>query len=103
MSTPLYRWYLEGQPDDAAFIESTWGQTPWMVRTHANLSGRNSLDFLNAQRRWCSENIGTECSHGQAGTWRYGATVVNGMRRFGFATEDQMNRFLERWGGHTTP
>lgn len=103
MSTPLYRWYRNSDPEESAFIEQVWGPTPWMVRTNARQEGRDWLDVLNKQARWCRDNIGASCDFEQAGVWRHGYAIHDDKRWFGFANEELMNRFINKWGGVTTP
>lgn len=87
----LYRRQIAPCPDD--LMRKVWDGTPWMV-------GACTKGRWRAIMEWCTKEFGPEAwpIHGRAGQWHIGGATVHGYTWIGFATEDMMNRFVERWG-----
>lgn len=96
--TDLYRSTLDfsDDPKGKALMAKVWSGTPWMVDAYvgSHYTGRRR-DVMN----WCREQFGPEAwpIHGHPGQWNSGHATVNGWSWMGFATEDQMRRFVDRW------
>ena len=99
--TALYRQviaYDYGNDDLRDLVREAWSQTPWMVDAHTG----GSLDdpIREAEiRSWCTENFGPEHNPwaGPHGKWQRGSATIHGRTWMGFATEDMMQQFIERW------
>ncbi len=97
--TDLYRSALafnDDDPERKALMAQVWRDTPWMVDAY---TGSHDTDRRHDLMEWCREQFGPEAwpIHGHAGQWHSGGATVNGWTWMGFATEDQMRRFVERW------
>lgn len=99
MSTDLYRRTMAFEhrdPETAALMRKVWTPTPWMVDAFVgSLPSERERDIVE----WCREQFGPEGSpiHEIAGTWHRGNAVIFGWAWFGFATEEQMQRFIAVW------
>ena len=97
--TDLYRRALAFNDDDAerkALMAQVWRDTPWMVDAYTGSHDDNRrLDLM----QWCREQFGPEAwpIHGRPGQWHSGGATVHGWTWMGFATEEQMRRFVDRW------
>lgn len=97
--TDLYRRALAFNDDDPESKDLTakvWRDTPWMVDAY---TGSHETARRHELMEWCREHFGPEAwpIHGHPGQWHSGAATVYGWTWMGFATEDQMRRFMERW------
>lgn len=106
MATDLYKRTMarsEGDPDQGALMREVWAPTPWMVDVFIGSGGdyRREREMVE----WCSERFGREGSplHKIAGDWRRGNAIIHGWTWFGFATEQQMQQFLEAWPSPAPP
>lgn len=82
---------------DDELMHTVWDGTPWMVDHYVG-------GFYTDGRReeimhWCTEEFGPEAwpIHGKAGNWHSGGAIIFGWQWMGFATEEMMQRFVERW------
>lgn len=99
--TDLYRSALAFNADDhdakrKALMAKVWCGTPWMVDAYVgSCETRRRHDVM----KWCRDQFGLEARpiHGHAGQWRSGGATINGWSWMGFATEDQMRRFMDCW------
>ena len=99
--TDLYRRVIEFDYRDEErrdLVQKTWSATPWMVNAHTG----GSLDDPvreNEIHSWCSEHFGQEHDpwSGPPGKWRRGLATICGWTWMGFATDDMMRQFIERW------
>lgn len=99
MATELYQRVIAFDHGDASrndVVRKVWDGTPWMIDVFTGKCG-DELD--RDMREWCMKNLGPEASpiHGQDGEWQRGYATINGWTWFGFKTEDQMMRFIERF------
>jgi hypothetical protein len=97
--TDLYRRALSFNYDDpkrGALMEKVWCGTPWMVDAY---TGAPDTDRRHELMQWCRDQFGPEAwpIHGHPGQWHSGGATVNGWTWMGFATEEQMRRFVARW------
>ena len=97
--TDLYRSALEFNDDDPerkALMAKVWRDTPWMVDAY---TGSHDTDRRHDLMEWCREQFGPEAwpIHGHPGQWHSGGATVDGWTWMGFATEEQMCAFIERW------
>ena len=53
--------------------------------------------------QWCQSEFGQEAwpLHGIEGQWHVGGATIHGWTWIGFATEEMMTRFSERWHNAT--
>lgn len=72
-----------------------WNTVPWMVDVFVGEYEGKEGELTN----WCRKEIGRESSfiHGKKGLWRRGNVIIFGWTWFGFATEELMNRFVEKF------
>lgn len=99
MATELYQQVIafdHGDSERNALVHLVWDGHPWMVDVHTGQSGGEQD---RAMRLWCVNEFGPEAwpIHGIAGEWHRGNATINGWTWFGFRTEKQMLRFIERW------
>lgn len=89
--------YWKDRPRELELNRKAWGPTPYMVDV---FTGRTGADQDMEIRRWCLDEFGKESAPliGHDGTWRRGSATIDGWTWYGFATEDMMRRFVERWG-----
>lgn len=97
--TDLYRSALafnDDDPERKALMAQVWRGTPWMVDAY---TGSHDTDRRHDLMEWCREQFGREAwpIHGHQGQWHSGSATVDGWTWMGFATEDQMRRFMARW------
>ena len=87
---------LERQPERKELMAKVWRDTPWMVDAY---TGSHDTDRRHDLMEWCREQFGPEAwpIHGHPGQWHSGGATVDGWTWMGFATEEQMRRFTERW------
>ena len=78
-------------------MRKVWGGTPWMIDV---VTGNIDSDRYQEMRDWCNVQFGRESwpLHGRFGNWQFGGATVMGSTWIGFATEEMMKRFEERWG-----
>jgi hypothetical protein len=101
MSTPLHQHMLAFNRSNAerdTLMEKVWRDTPWMVDVY---SGGYSADRDREHdiQTWCFEQFGEQAFpiHGKSGRWQRGTATVDGWTWFGFSTETEMQRFIDRW------
>lgn len=77
-------------------MHKVWDGTPWMLDAYT--------DSVNTDRwydvmQWCQSEFGQEAwpLHGIEGQWHVGGATIHGWTWIGFATEEMMTRFSERW------
>lgn len=101
MATALYERMLAFNYEDderAALMRKVWDGFPWMVDAYTGGYAKDrerEHDIL----MWCHEHIGEQASpiHDRPGNWLRGSATIHGWTWMGFATQADMNRFLERW------
>jgi hypothetical protein len=88
--------FNDDDPERKALMAKVWCGTPWMVDAY---TGSHDSARRHELMEWCREQFGPEAwpIHGHAGQWHSGCATVDGWTWMGFATEDQMHRFVERW------
>ncbi len=101
--TDLYRSILafnDDDPERKALMARVWRDTPWMVDAY---TGSHDSDRRHHLLEWCHEQFGPEAApiHGRPGSWHSGGATVYGWTWMGFATEDQMCKFMARWPAPT--
>lgn len=102
IGTDLFRrtmaWADANEDEERAeLMHKVWRGTPWMVNAYTG----NVYDGREREvMEWCRENFGPEAwpIHGKPGEWHRGGATINGWTWMGFATEEMMNQFCERWG-----
>ena len=101
VGTDLYRWMMAWADEDPIanhreLMVKVWSGTPWMVDAFTG-SVADTRDF--EMRDWCYEHFGEQAwpIHGKPGDWHRGSATVFGRTWFGFATEEMLNQFAERW------
>lgn len=97
--TDLYRRMLTfdyGDQERSALMRKVWSPTPWIVDAYTGLLGE-TID--REIRDWLHDNLGDEAFpiRGRAGTWQRSGVTIQGWTWLGFASEELMKRFLERW------
>jgi hypothetical protein len=97
--TELYRRtiaYDLGDPERNELMAQVWSGTPWMVDAY---TGSHDDPRQYEIIAWCREMFGPEAwpIHGKPGQWHRGGATIDGWNWIGFATESQMQQFLERW------
>lgn len=75
-----------------------WDPTPWMLNVRTDgINSDRERDIIS----WCREKFGEQSwpIHGRPAAWYQGGATVFGDCWFGFATEEMMKQFQEKWGG----
>ena len=90
--------YDYGDDKRRDLMREVWSATPWMVNAHTG----GSLDdpIREAEiHSWCTERFGPQHNpwSGPPGKWRRGSATICGWTWMGFATEEMMQQFMERW------
>lgn len=86
-----------GDAERNALMAHVWSSTPWMLNTKTgSMADPEGIVAWQRIRAWCENNIGDEAFpiHGRDGQWQFGGATVFGWTWVGFATEDQMRRFM---------
>lgn len=101
MATSLFERSMAFDYGDAkrsALMRTVWSDTPWMVDAYTGGYSRDR-DREDQILRWCYAEFGEMASpiHGRAGRWHRGSATINGWTWMGFATEAEMNRFVNHW------
>jgi hypothetical protein len=75
-------------------IDTHWSRHPWMVDAYTGDETRDDL-----MRKWLLAQIGHQAHpvHRVRGEWQRGLVTINGWTWIGFATREQMYRFLAKW------
>ena len=83
-------------PSNDPLMHKVWDETPWMLNAYT--------DSVNTERwedimQWCKAEFGFEASpiHDLEGKWHVGGATIYGWTWIGFATEEMITRFEERW------
>jgi len=89
--------YFDKDEERDELSREVWSGTPWMVDAYTG-----KIENFGRYREimdWCREQFGPEAwpIHGKPGSWHCGGATVMGWTWMGFATEDMMNQFIERW------
>ena len=87
-----------GDRERAELMRKVWSYTPWMADIYTG-GYSNDQDRELEIREWCREKFGPEAwpIHEKPGTWQRGSATIDGWTWMGFATEDQMRQFMDRW------
>ena len=99
MATPLYHRMIAFNYEDderAELMRKVWDGHRWMVDAWTgNYQDGRKREML----QWCYDTFGDQALpiHGRPGTWMQGSATVHGWTWFGFATDADMVRFIERW------
>lgn len=90
----LYKSQIANGSDD--LTRSVWAGTPWMVDA---FTGPSMDDRSREMMDWCRNEFGVESwpIHGKPGNWHRGGVTLYGWTWMGFATEEMMLKFIERW------
>ena len=101
MATDLYHRTMAfdyGDEERDALMHKVWDGFPWMVNAYTGGYSRNQDREYDIQE-WCRENIGEQASpiHGKPGRWYRGSATVDGWTFMGFATKEDMDRFVAHW------
>lgn len=97
----LYRRTIVLSEDDRErmkdLMHKVWDRTPWMLDAYTGSCG---ADRWHEIVEWCTEQFGPEGwpIHDRPGQWHMGGATIDGWTWIGFATEEMMNRFIERFG-----
>jgi hypothetical protein len=99
--TDLYHRTMDfdyGDSDRNAIMHKVWDGFPWMVNAYTGAHS-HERDRESEILTWCLNNIGEQASpiHDKPGLWHRGGATVNGWTFMGFASQEDMNRFVERW------
>lgn len=101
MATDLYHRtmafdYGDGERND--LMHKVWDGFPWMVNAYTGGYSKDR-DREHNILTWCCEHVGEPASpiHERPGAWYRGNATVNGWTFMGFASKEDMERFLERW------
>ncbi len=83
-------------PSDDPLMHKVWQGTPWMLDAY---TGSINSDRWHDVIEWCRENYGQEAwpIHDRPGRWHTGGATIHGWTWLGFATEEMMTAFAERW------
>lgn len=100
-TTDLYRSVIEFEPSNeaaTALAHEVWDGTPWMIDVYAgSFNEVRRYDILH----WCHDTFGRQADpfgpDPRPGRWRQGNATVDGWTWFGFATEADMQQFIEHW------
>lgn len=89
--------WAESNGDRGKLMHQVWDGTPWMVDVYTG--NIENFGRFREIMEWCREQFGPEAwpIHGKPGAWHSGGATVMGWTWIGFATEDRMERFRERW------
>ena len=84
-------------PDLREVNLKTWSPTPWMA--DVLMTDAENEDRRDALRAWCYAHFGAEATHNfdDPACWRQSCVTMRGYSWFGFAKEEQMNRFLQQF------
>ena len=102
IGTDLYRRTMEraGKEgrDRAELMREVWSGTPWMVDAYTGSISDHRYDEI---MDWCRDQFGPEAwpIHGEEGLWHSGSATVYGYTWMGFASEEIMEQFIQRWEG----
>ncbi len=98
--TSLYRDHVlnydYGSREANELMKMVWSATPWMLEVNTESVCDPRYDEI---AEWCRETLGREASpiHGIDGHWQRGRVTVDGWTWYGFATEEMMRQFIEKW------
>lgn len=97
--TELYKKMIEHEYQDQEtrdLMQKVWQDTPFMVNI---FTGPFENDRRREMEDWCRENFGQEnlAIWGKKGNWQLGSVTIFGWNWAGFATQEQMEKFLARW------
>lgn len=96
--TDLYRRIVAWRMDSehAELTAKVWKPTPWMIDVRDGSFPNSDAPVIC---EWCNANLGPESLpiHGKEGVWHRGGATVSGHTWYGFATQEMMSRFIERW------
>lgn len=85
-------------PETQDLMRKVWAPTPWMVNVYDGPS--YPYDGLRIEiAEWCREQFGPESwpIHDKPADWHRGGATIDGWTWYGFATEEMLLRFLERF------
>ena len=103
MGTELFRQTMEWADREenekrGELMHKVWKGTPWVVNAYTGSIANHGRyrDIMD----WCREHLGAEALpiHGKPGLWHSGGATIHGWTWMGFATEEMMDKFLQRWG-----
>lgn len=103
IGTDLYKRTMQWAEHDGRYrygdlMREVWSVTPWMVDAYTG-GYSNNLEREENIREWCREHFGQEASplHGIKGAWQRGSATINGYTWMGFATQEMLEKFCQRW------
>jgi len=100
IGSPLYQRQIANSDDQ--LMRKVWDGTPWMCDAY---TGPTAGDRDDEIYKWCRDKFGPEAwpIHGHPGRWHRGGATVFGWTWMGFATEQMMQQFLDRWPASVPP
>jgi hypothetical protein len=99
MSTKLFQNMIAYDYENAELMRAVWTPTPWMVDVHDRGWDEDHGRSLHEIFEWCNLNLGTRYDYWSRrdGRWQRGNVTICGWTWYGFATEEMMRRFCERF------
>ena len=87
------------QPEFLELMRKCWTPTPWMVNVYDSPHKDEHEGLRREIAEWCIEQFGPESwpIHDKPADWYRGSATVYGWTWYGFATEEMLNLFLERF------
>lgn len=88
--------FAEDLGDNGDLMRKVWENTPWMIDVYTDSP---NTDRWYDVMQWCQGEFGQERwpLHGIEGDWHTGGATIHGWTWIGFATEEMMNKFLEKF------
>ena len=102
--TEIYHSFMDSleqsDPELLLINQKVWSPTPWVLDVYTDSLGSSKGIGL---RKWLEEHLGPESSpiHGMEGRWHFGYVTIYGWIWIGFASEQEMEQFIEAWGSNT--
>jgi len=77
-------------------LKKVWSGTPWMIAVHTGSPGSLQWEEIT---NWCKKKFGAEAwpIHGKIGNWYCGGATIHGFTWLGFATEEMMKAYEDRF------
>jgi hypothetical protein len=99
MATDLYYRTIAfdyGDQERNILMREVWAPTPFMIDAY---TGPTWGELDRDMREWCRDVFGGECFTigGREGRWQRGGATIHGWTWYGFSTEEELTKFLERW------
>jgi hypothetical protein len=102
MATDLYQRVMGDTDPHLNINKRVWKDYPWLIDA---FTGSHDDSRSREIQDWLHKEFGREgwALADRAGRWQRGSATVNGWTWHGFATREDMDAFLSRWGVPQVP